>query len=76
MQLTNATLDLGATRANVRDLTRQIEAEYAEMPGLCVTLPQATRLWAVDRTTCQTAFDQLVARGVLRTTTKGRFVRA
>ena len=76
MQLTNATLDLGATGDTVRDLARQIAAEYAEMPGLCVTLPQAARLWAVDRNTCQAAFDRLIARGALRITTKGRFVRA
>ena len=75
MQWTSTTLEIGAKRDTVRDLARQIEAEYAEMPGLNVTLPQAARLWAVDRNTCQAAIDRLISRGVLRTTTKGRFVR-
>jgi hypothetical protein len=60
----------------VRELSSRIEAEYVEMPGLSVTLPQAQRLWTTDRHTCQTVFDLLVARGVLKMTVRGRFVRA
>ena len=75
MQSTNSTLESSATNRNVRQLARQIEAEYTEMPGLSVTLPQAQRLWAVDRHTCQTVFERLIERGVLRITRKGRFVR-
>jgi hypothetical protein len=74
-------------RANVRDeirtrngatgtLLELVQAEYAEMPGLSVTLPQAQRLWAVDRAMCEEVFSRLVSGGVLRRTTKGRFVRA
>jgi hypothetical protein len=76
MQLTKAPVGSGAAKAAAADLARLIEAEYAEMPGLSVTLLQAQRLWAVDRQTCQRVFDGLIARGVLRMTTKGRFVRA
>jgi hypothetical protein len=61
---------------SIRRLMEQVQAEYAEMPGLSVTLPQAQRLWAVDRQTCQEAFSRLMRRGVLRMTTTGRFVRA
>jgi hypothetical protein len=50
-------------------------AEYAEMPGLCLTLSQAQRLWAADRQTCEAVFRALIAHGFLRMTTKGRFVR-
>jgi hypothetical protein len=57
-------------------LSRRVQAEYAEMPGLSVTLSQAQRLWAVDRRTCEAVFTRLIARGVLRVTTKGRIVRA
>ena len=53
-----------------------IQAEYAEMPGLSVTLSQAQRLWAIDRPTCEEVFSRLIGRGVLKLTTKGRFVRA
>ena len=58
-----------------RTLMKQVQAEYAEMPGLSVTLSQAQRLWAVDQVTCEEAFSRLVSSGVLRKTTKGHFVR-
>ena len=60
----------------LRTLMDQVQTEYAEMPGLSVTLSQAQRLWAVDQATCEEAFHRLISRGVLRRTTKGRFVRA
>ena len=56
-------------------LMEQIQAEYAEMPGLSVTLSQAQRLWAIDRQTCEEVFSGLIRRGVVKLTTKGRFVR-
>jgi len=62
----------GATRA----LLELVQAEYAEMPGLSVTLPQAQRLWVADRAMCEEVFSRLVSAGVLRRTTAGRFVRA
>ena len=57
-------------------LMERVQAEYAEMPGLCVTLSQAQRLWTVDRATCEEALSRLISRGVLRKTSKGRFIRA
>jgi predicted transcriptional regulator of viral defense system len=57
-------------------LTRRVQAEYAEMPGLSVTLTQAQRLLAIDRQTCAEVFSALVDRGVLRRTAHGRYVRA
>jgi hypothetical protein len=66
---------LDAPGQTVRTLMTQVRAEYAEMPGLSVTLSQAQRLWAVDHATCQEVFSRLVARGLLRMTPKGRFVR-
>ena len=60
----------------IRALMQQVQAEYAEMPGLSVTLSQAQRLWAVDQGTCEEVFSRLVSSGVLRKTTKGHFVRA
>lgn len=62
--------------SGVSELLKRIEAEYVEMPGLNLTLPQAQRLWTADRHTCQRAFDRLIARGVVRMTVRGRFVRA
>lgn len=58
------------------ELARQVQAEYAEMPGLSVTLSEAQRLWNLDRATCEGVFRALVLGGYLRRTTTGRFVRA
>jgi hypothetical protein len=58
-----------------QELTRRIQAEYAEMPGLSLTLAQAQRLLASDQRTCAAAFKALISRGVLRRTAQGRYVR-
>ena len=66
-----------ATPGNtIGTLVERVHAEYTEMPGLSVTLSQAQRLWAVDPRTCEEVLSRLVARGVLKMTTKGQFVRA
>ena len=61
--------------ATVRDLTRRVQAEYTEMPGLSVTLPQAQRLLGVDRETCVAVIRTLVDRRFLRRTPQDRYVR-
>lgn len=58
-----------------RDLHVRIRAEFAEMPGLKLTLPQASRLFNVDAGRCGRALEQLVARGSL-SIASGSFVRA
>ena len=59
----------------VRELARRVQAEYAEMPGLSVTLVQAQRLLATDAETCAAVFRVLTNRGVLKRTAAGRYVR-
>lgn len=76
MAIANVHDDIRTRSGTIRTLVEQIQAEYAEMPGLSVTLPQAQRLWAVDQPTCEEVFRRLMFRGVLRRTRKGRFVRA
>ena len=49
------------------DLHVRIHAEYEEMPGLKLTLAQASRLFNLDRDRCARALDCLVNQGVLRT---------
>lgn len=68
--------DVSTRRRAIGSLMQRVETEYAEMPGLSLTLPQAQRLWSVDRETCEEIFNRLVGRGVLRKTASGRFVRA
>lgn len=46
--------------------TARIEAEYREMPGLRLTMPQMQRLWGLDLDACAELVAVLVARGVLR----------
>ena len=43
-----------------RTLITRIRAEFREMPGLRLTLPQAQRLCGGDRRSCEAALDALV----------------
>jgi len=58
-----------------RDLHVRIRAEFAEMPGLKLTLPQASRLFNVDAARCERALDRLVENGSL-SIARGAFIRA
>jgi predicted transcriptional regulator of viral defense system len=71
---THSGIDIRAER--VQELTRRVQAEYAEMPGLSITLAQAQRLLAADHHTCVTVLTRLIDRGILRRTGRGRYVRA
>ena len=48
------------------DLRSLICAEYREMPGLNLTLPQAVRLWTAEPGACAETLDALVKSGFLR----------
>lgn len=61
--------------ATLRELTRRVQAEYCEMPGLSVTLPQAQRLLGIDRATCVVVMRTLVDQRFLKRTAQGRYVR-
>lgn len=63
------------TTAALHELLRRIESEYREMPGMCVTAPQAQRLWGLDSTTCAFVLMTLVERHILRRTPRGTYVR-
>jgi hypothetical protein len=58
------------------DIEKRIEGEYLEMPGLILSVPQAQRLWALDRPSCERCLTTLVRTKFLRRTTDGRYVRA
>jgi DNA-binding IclR family transcriptional regulator len=57
------------------DVLMRIRSEYREMPGLCLTLGQARRLWALDEGTCNRLLSNLVSEGYLRKSSAG-YVRA
>ena len=56
-----------------REWFERVLAEYREMPGLRLTLPQAARFWALDVSRCQATLDALVAAGQLRRSPKGEY---
>jgi len=57
-----------------RAIDTRIEAEYREMPGMGLTLPQAARLFGLDSSEAIASLGRLEARRVLRRTSQGRFV--
>jgi hypothetical protein len=52
-----------------------IKAEFLEMPGLNLTLPQASRLWRAEAWLCRDALEILVDAGFLARA-GDRYVRA
>ena len=50
-----------------RALHVRIRAEYLEMPGMRLTVPQASRLFNLDLTHCARVLDALVMDGALWT---------
>jgi hypothetical protein len=56
-------------------LLERIRGEYLEMPGLCLTLQQAQRLFGIERLACQEVLDALIEMKFLRLTAKGTYSR-
>ena len=54
-----------ANAVQLTDLSARIRGEYREMPGLRLTLSQASKLWNVDRDLCIRALESLAASGFL-----------
>ena len=65
-----------ALPAEIFDVIKRVRNEYEEMPGMCLTLPQARRLLGLDQRTCADIMNSLIDRGFLRRTRDGRYVRA
>jgi hypothetical protein len=53
----------------------RIRSEYLEMPGLCLTVPQARRLWGFDHDVCSALLRSLVQTRFLTETRAGTFIR-
>ena len=49
------------------ELHVRIRSEFAEMPGLSLTVPQAARLFNLDKERCERVLDALVEGGTLWT---------
>jgi Fic family protein len=57
-------------------LEGRVRGEYLEMPGLSLTPPQASRLWAVDRATSERVLNRLTSTGFLKRTREGAYLRS
>jgi hypothetical protein len=57
-------------------LLHRIRGEFREMPGLTLTLRQASRLWSLDPVACDMALRILVEERYLDRTLRGAFRRA
>ena len=57
---------------NVEAVARRVLAEFEEMPGMALTVPQASRLFGLDDAACRTVVDQLVGRLVPEMDQNGR----
>ena len=49
------------------DVCERVRGEYREMPGLRLTVAQASRLFNIEATHCAAVLQSLVIRGVLWT---------
>lgn len=61
---------------NTQVLIDRIRGEFLEMPGLQLTLAQASKLWGIDTAACRTVVASLVEASFLRVTASGTIVRA
>ena len=57
-------------------VVRRVRAEFLEMPGLRITMPQAARLWGLEAATCEAVIDALVRSRFLQRSTAGHIMRA
>jgi hypothetical protein len=55
-------------------LVSRIRSEFLEMPGLQLTLAQASRLWGLEQRACRDVIEVLVATAFLRWTPRGTVV--
>ena len=71
MITTTSSISADGVRPRLPDMTRsgqlvqRIRAEFVEMPGLMLTLPQAARLWCLTAPQAQAALTELVDAGFL-----------
>ena len=56
-------------------LVRRVSVEYRDMPGLCLTLAQAQRLFGLREDICVRVLNTLVQQEILRRDADGAFVR-
>jgi hypothetical protein len=61
---------------NEEKLAERIRAEFDEMPGMVLTIPQAAKFFGVDQDLMRSVTERLVASAHLRLTHGGDLARA
>ena len=56
-------------------LFERVRGEFNEMPGLQLTIAQASKLWGMEQACCRRVIDALVDAAFLRWTPAGTVVR-
>ena len=56
-------------------LISRIRAEYTALPGLTLTLSQASRLWSVDPRVCEMALAGLLEEGLIVKAPSGAYMK-
>jgi hypothetical protein len=65
----------GGREMNVDYAAARVRAEFEEMPGMTLTLPQAERLFGLDQDLLRAIVERLVRASYLRQTDSGAFTR-
>jgi hypothetical protein len=65
MPLLSEPVEPQAVHRNEGDLCERVQAEFREMPGLRLTLPQAARLFSIEQARCERILGALVRAGRL-----------
>jgi hypothetical protein len=61
---------------DVELVAKRVRAEFEEMPGMTLTMRQASRLFGIERDVCKTVFERLVTTSYLKWTQSGAITRA
>lgn len=61
---------------DVEVVAKRVRAEFEEMPGMTLTMPQASRLFGLEHEVCKTIVDRLVTTAYLKWTQTGAVTRA
>jgi hypothetical protein len=61
---------------DVEVVAERVRAEFEEMPGMTLTMPQASRLFGIEHDVCRTIVERLITASYLRWTTAGAVTRA
>lgn len=56
-------------------LAQRVRAEFEEMPGLALTVPQASKLFGLDAALCKDVIEILIGSSYLRRTRGGVVTR-